>query len=178
MITGLIGVILLLGNRQGRIGTGIGTGDETMQLIGILTIILGSFCWVSASLHIKYNPLRSSSYVNTCVQLLSAGIICLVISLIRQEPQSLVLNNLKTESVAAILYLAIISSLITFMAFMWLIKIKPAAVVSTYAYVNPVVAVLLGWGFAGEHISGLQIFALFVILSGVLFVNMPKYKTV
>jgi drug/metabolite transporter (DMT)-like permease len=174
LITGLIGVILLLGNRQGRVVT----GDETMQLIGILTIIFGSFCWVSASLHIKYNPLRSSSYVNTCIQLLTAGIICITISLIRHEPQSLVLNDLKPESVAAILYLAIISSLITFMAFMWLIKIKPAAIVSTYSYVNPVVAVLLGWGFAGEHISGLQIFALFVILSGVLFVNMPKYKTV
>lgn len=61
--------------------------------------------------------------------------------------------------------------------FMWLIKIKPAAVVSTYFYVNPVVAVLLSWGFTGEHISGLRIFALFIILSGILFVNMPKYKT-
>lgn len=174
LITGLIGVFLLLGNQDGRAGT----GDETMQLIGILTIIMGSFFWVSASLHIKYNPLRSSSFVNTCIQLLTAGIICLVISLIRQEPQSLILHTIKTESIAAILYLSTISSLITFMAFMWLIKVKPPAIVSTYAYVNPVVAVLLGWGFAGEHISGLQIFALFVILSGVLFVNIPKYKTV
>lgn len=174
LITGLIGVFLLLGNQNNRAGA----GNETMQLIGILTIIMGSFCWVSASLHIKYNPLRSSSFVNTCIQLLTAGVICLVISLIRQEPQSLVLNTIKRESVVAILYLSTISSLITFMAFMWLIKVKPPAIVSTYAYVNPVVAVLLGWGFAGEHISGLQIFALFVILSGVLFVNIPKYKTV
>ncbi len=172
LITGLIGVFLLLGNRNGRAGT----GDETMQLVGITTIITGSFFWVSASLHIKYNSLQSSSFVNTCIQLLTAGVICLAISLIRQEPQSLIFNNIKTESIAAILYLAIISSLITFMAFMWLIKIKPPAIISTYAYVNPVVAVLLGWGFAGEHISGLQIFALFVILSGVLFVNIPKYK--
>jgi drug/metabolite transporter (DMT)-like permease len=171
LTTGFIGVILLLGNRGGHAGA----SDDTMQLIGILTIIMGSFFWVSASLHIKYNPLRSSIYVNTCIQLLTAGIICLVISFIRQEPQSLIPNNIKTESIMAILYLSIISSLITFMAFMWLIKIKPPAIVSTYAYVNPVVAVLLGWGFAGEHISILQIFALFIILSGVLFVNIPKY---
>ena len=176
LVTGLIGVIMLLGNRQSLVKTGIGTTDETMQLIGILTIIAGSFCWVSASLHIKYNPLRSSNYVNTCIQLLSAGLICITISLIRQEPQNLIWDNIKTESVVAVLYLAIISSLITFMAFMWLIKIKPAAVVSTYSYVNPVVGVLLGWTFAGEHISSLQIVALFIILSGVLFVNMPKYK--
>jgi drug/metabolite transporter (DMT)-like permease len=173
LITGLIGVILLLGNKSGRVGT----GDEKTQLLSILMIIMGSFFWVSSSLHIKYNPLKTSNYVSTCIQLLTGGVICLIISLIRQEPQHVVINTIKHESIFAILYLGIISSLITFMAFMWLIKIKPPAIISTYAYVNPVVAVLLGWGFAGESISHLQILALFIILSGVLFVNIPKYKT-
>ena len=62
------------------------------------------------------------------------------------------------------------------MAFIWLIKIQSPAIVSTYSYVNPDVAVLLGWGFAGKHISALQIGALFIILCGVLFVNIPKYR--
>lgn len=173
LITGLIGVILLLSNKSGRVGT----GDASTQLWAILMIIMGSFFWVSVSLHIKYNPLRTSNYVNTCIQLLTAGLTCLVISLLRNEPQSLVFANIRTDAVLAVLYLSIVSSLITFMAFMWLIKVKPPAIISTYSYVNPVVAVLLGWGFAGETITYLHVFALFIILLGILFVNIPKYKT-
>ena len=173
LITGLIGVILLLSNKSGRVGT----GDASTQLWAILMIIMGSFFWVSVSLHIKYNPLRTSNYVNTCIQLLTAGLTCLVISLLRNEPQSIVFANIRTDAILAVLYLSIVSSLITFMAFMWLIKVKPPAIISTYSYVNPVVAVLLGWGFAGETITYLQVFALFIILLGILFVNIPKYKT-
>jgi drug/metabolite transporter (DMT)-like permease len=173
LIMGLIGVILLMSNKAGRGGI----GDERTQLLSVLMIIIGSFLWVSGSLYLKYQPLKTSTFVNTCIQLLTAGLFCLIISLIRQEPQNLVINSIKTESVLAIFYLSIVSSLITFMAYIWLIKIKPPAIVSTYSYVNPVVAVLLGWGFAGESISFLQIFALFVILLGVLFVNIQKYKT-
>ena len=173
LITGLIGVILLLSNKSGRVGI----GDASTQLWAILMIIMGSFFWVSASLHIKYNPLRTSNYVNTCIQLLTAGLTCLIISLLRNEPQSIVFANIRTDAILAVLYLSIVSSLITFMAFMWLIKVKPPAIISTYSYVNPVVAVLLGWGFAGETITYLQVFALFIILLGILFVNIPKYKT-
>jgi drug/metabolite transporter (DMT)-like permease len=146
--------------------------------VSILLIILGSFLWVLGSLYLKYKPLKTSTYVNTCIQLLTAGILCLIISLIKNEPQNLIINNIRLESVIAIFYLSIVSSLITFMAYIWLIKVQPPAIVSTYSYINPVVAILLGWGFAGEHISGIQIVALFVILSGVFFVNMPKYRTI
>jgi drug/metabolite transporter (DMT)-like permease len=62
------------------------------------------------------------------------------------------------------------------LAFQWLIRVKPPAVVSTYAYVNPLVATLLGWLFAGEHISTAQLVALAIILTGVLFVNIPRYQ--
>jgi drug/metabolite transporter (DMT)-like permease len=55
--------------------------------------------------------------------------------------------------------------------------VRPPAIVSTYSYVNPVVAVLLGWGFAGESMSVVQILGLFIILSGVFLVNFQKYKT-
>jgi drug/metabolite transporter (DMT)-like permease len=173
LLIGLLGVILLVGNKSGRAGV----DDETTQLMSIFMIIFGSFLWVSGSLYLKYQTLKTSSYVNTCIQLLTAGVVCLAISWARHEPQNLILNNIKTESIIAILYLSIVSSLITFMAFMWLIKIQPPAIVSTYSYVNPVVAVLLGWGFAGESMTLVQILGLLVTLLGVLFVNIPKYKS-
>lgn len=173
LVTGLVGVILLLGNKSGRVGV----ADEKVQLLSILLIISGSFCWVASSLHLKYNPLKTSTYVNTSVQLLTASFVCFIISALRSEPQNLSIQAIRFDSVVAIFYLSIVSSLITFMAYMWLIKVKPPAIVSTYSYVNPLVAVLLGWAFAGESITPLQVLALFIILLGVLFVNIPKYKT-
>ena len=174
LVTGLIGVVLLLGFKQGRSGA----TDAGMQAISILIMIAGSAMWVIGALYLKYNPTKTSIYVSTSIQLLAAGILCLVISTIRSEPQTIILNEIRIDSIIALGYLAIVSSLITFMAFVWLIKIKPPAIVSTYSYVNPVVAVLLGWGLGNEHITPLQLVALVIILSGVLFVNIPKYKSV
>ncbi|GAB2832463.1 DMT family transporter [Ferruginibacter profundus] len=172
LISGLLGVILLLGFKKGRAGS----SDEYMQVLSICCMIGGSFLWVSGSLYLKYNPSTTSPYVNSSIQLLSAGIFCLLISLFRQEPQHLVISSIQTNAAIALFYLAIVSTLVTFMAYIWLIKVRPPAIVSTYSYVNPVVAVLLGWGLGGESISWLQIIALVIILSGVLLVNIPRYK--
>jgi drug/metabolite transporter (DMT)-like permease len=174
LITGLVGVVLLLGFKQGRSGS----DDAGMQVMSILIMIAGSAMWVIGALYLKYNPTKTSTYVSTSIQLLAAGVFCLVISALRNEPQTIVLDEVRMDSIIALGYLSIASSLITFMAFVWLIKIKPPAIVSTYSYVNPVVAVLLGWGLGNEHMTTLQLIALAIILSGVLFVNIPKYKSI
>jgi drug/metabolite transporter (DMT)-like permease len=173
LITGLLGVIMLVGFKKGRTGS----GDEYMQLLSILVMIGGSFLWVTGSLFLKYNPSKNSAYVNSSIQLLSAGIFCLLISWCRHEPQEIIIVTIRADAIAALCYLAIVSTLITFMAFVWLIKVRPPAIVSTYSYVNPLIAVLLGRAFAGESISFIQVIALLVILSGVLLVNIPKYRT-
>ena len=67
-------------------------------------------------------------------------------------------------------------SVVTYISYLWLLKIRPAAQVTTYVYVNPVVAVLLGAVIANEQITWLQIIALVIILSGVLIVNRVRYK--
>lgn len=173
LITGLIGVILLLGFKNGTVDT----GNDGMQIFSILVMIAGSFLWVAGSLYLKYNPSDTSLYASTSIQLLTAGIFCLIICSLNGELQQFSPGEVRAESVVAILYLSIVSSLITFMAFVWLVKVRPPAIVSTYSYINPVVAVLLGWGFADERISFIQLFSLTLILCGVLFVNIPKYKT-
>ncbi len=172
LLTGLLGVILLMGSRAGRPGL----GGHGMQVISILTIVGGSFLWVCGSLYLKYRPTPTSIYVSTCIQLLTAGLVCSLVSLLRQEPQVFSIDKVQASSVFALLYLSIVSSLLTFMAYIWLIKVRPPVIVSTYSYVNPLVAVLLGWRIAGETISWLQLLALLLILCGVLFVNIPKYR--
>jgi len=172
LLLGLVGVILLLGFKQGRSGS----SSAYMQLMAILVIIAGSFFWVMGSLYLKYKPSPVSVYVTTSIQFISAGLFCALISYSTGEANRFSLQQVGTGPIVALLYLAIISSMLTFLAYIWLVKIKPPAIVSTYAYVNPVVAVLLGWGFAGEHISRLQLLALFIILCGLLCVNIPRYR--
>ena len=74
------------------------------------------------------------------------------------------------------LYLVTMGSLAGYSAYVWLLQVRPATQVSTYAYVNPVVAVLLGTLLAGEHMSLLQIAGLAVILTSVLLINLSKYR--
>lgn len=168
----LIGVIILMAFKQARAGS----GDETMQVIAILAIIAGSFLWVLGLLYLKYKPSPVSVYVSTPIQMLSAGMFCLVLSYVTSDLNKFEINNVLPSAVYALFYLAIISSLFTFLAFQWLIQVKPPAIVSTYSYVNPMVATLLGWLFANENISVIQLAALAIILTGVLFVNIPRYQ--
>jgi drug/metabolite transporter (DMT)-like permease len=171
LLIGLSGVILLMAFKTGRHGS----GSELWQAIAILVIVTGSCIWASVSLYLKYNPSKTSVYVSTSIQLLSAGAVMWLTSYFAGELDTFAISNVRLDSVLAMLYLAIISSLFGFLSFIWLIKVQPPAVVSTYSYVNPLVATLLGWAFANETISAIQLLALALILTGVLFVNIPKY---
>lgn len=172
LVLGLVGVSLLMILKT---NTHIG-GPISMQLISILVIIAGSFLWVLGSLYLRNNPSSTSVYANTTVQLFAAGICCLLISLFNGEMNHFSLSQTRLDGWLSVTYLAIFSNTLTFLAFVWLIKIKPPAIVSTYSYVNPMVATLLGWGLGNEHITLVQILALSLILSGVLFVNLGRNK--
>jgi drug/metabolite transporter (DMT)-like permease len=171
---GLLGVVLLATFKKGPVGN----VSEEMQLIGIAIIVLGSFFWVAGSLFLKYKPSPTSVYVNTSIQLLSAGVFCSILSYLNAEWTIFSFDSIQLNALLALLYLAIVSSLIGFLSFMWLIKVQPPAIVSTYSYVNPLVATLLGWAFAHEHITSVQLIALGTILLGVLLVNIPNYQKI
>lgn len=171
LLLSMIGVIILMSFKQGRAGT----GNEFMQSFAILSMIVGSGLWVAGALYLKYRPSKITVYVSTAIQLLSAGIFCMILSLISGEFSTFSMDRVVPEAVYSLFYLGILSSMVTFLAFSWLIRQQPPAIVSTYAYVNPLVATLLGWLFANEHISAAQLAALGIILTGVLFVNIPRY---
>lgn len=172
LVMGLLGVILLMAYKKGRTGN----KNDNMQLIAILTMAIGSCFWVIGSLFLRYHPSATSLYVSTTIQLLSAGFVCLLLSYAVGELSKFSISSIHINAVIALLYLAIVSSLITFLAYVWLIKVRPPAMVSTYSYINPLVATLLGWAFAGEHILPIQLLALLIILGGVFLVNVPRYQ--
>lgn len=170
LFLGLVGVILLASQKTNHSKD----SSDILQLLCILVMIGGSFLWVAGSLYLKYKTSNNSVIANTSVQLLSAGAVCSIITVFNGETSEFVFQNVQTPAWLALIYLSIVSTALTYLAFLWLIKIKPPAVVSTYSYVNPLVATLLGWGFGNESISNIQLIALGVILIGVLFVNLGK----
>ena len=86
-------------------------------------------------------------------------------------------GSIPLDAWLSIVYLILFGSIAAFSAYVWLLKVRPATQVSTYAYVNPVVAVLLSLTFTNEVIGLTQVIGLVIILGSVLLINLPKYKT-
>jgi drug/metabolite transporter (DMT)-like permease len=94
------------------------------------------------------------------------------------EQQNFILKNISWQSVGALAYLIVMGSLVAYMAYVWLLSIRPASLVGTYAYVNPVVDVFLGWLIANEHVNTQKIIGLLIVIAGLVVVNMSKEKKV
>lgn len=173
LIVGFAGVILLFGEQLGPIFAG---GSVVSKLSGMLLLILGSISWSSGSLYAKHHPTEGSGAVNVAWQMIVAGLLFLPGGWVNHEFDQLDLSHISLKAWGALTYLIIFGSIAAYSAYVWLLKIRPATQVSTYAYVNPVIAVVLGMVFAGEHISMLQITGLIIILGSVLLINLSKYR--
>jgi len=143
----------------------------------MLLLLLGSVCWSTGSLYAKHVKTTLSSSVSTAWQMLAAGIIYIPAALLHGEFTTANLQRIQPMSWFAVLYLVVLGSIAAYSAYVWLLQVRPATQVSTYAYINPVIAVILGIVFAGEHISLLQIAGLVVILTSVLMINLAKYRS-
>ena len=170
LVIGFLGVLLLLGFGNNR------TSLPTNQWPGIVVLLLGGMAWTVGSLYSKYKPANSSLLVSGSVQLLAAGIFCGIVSGFSGEWQHFSPEGINTSSWLALLYLIIMGSLVAYLSYLYLLKKRSPAQVSTYVYVNPMIALLLSALIANESISFLKIISLLIILGGVLLVNLPKYS--
>lgn len=150
--------------------------SDKMKLISFFVLVLGSICWVIGSLYSKYQPSNGSTGMKASIQMMAAGIVSLITGIGSGELQQFAWSGISTESMLAVLYLISFGSLIGYMSFVWLMSVRPPSLVGTYAYVNPVVAVFLGWLIAHEQITWHQVLALAIILAGVIIVNLSKEK--
>ena len=172
LIIGFIGVLMLFRDSATK---SIATSGGVASIIGFLILLIGMFSWAGGSIYTKYTATGSST-VNSAWQMFAAGIFFIPASFINNEWSSFNWSAVTTESWLAVLYLITMGSLAGFSAYVFLLRVKPVAQVSTHVYVNPVVAVLLGVFFAGEKMTGLQIAGLAIILTSVLLINLSKYR--
>jgi len=174
MLIGLAGVVLLFSEQISKVFSM--PESSNVKMSSMVLLVLGAIAWAGGSLYSKYKPAQGSIIVISTWQMLAAGITFIPGVLIRGELNGFEWQNVPYESWMSLIYLVVMGSIAGFSAYVWLLQVRSAMQVSTYAYVNPVVAVLLGVFFANEKISTIQIVGLIIILGSVLLINVAKYR--
>jgi drug/metabolite transporter (DMT)-like permease len=173
LLIGFGGVILLFaGKAAGDLFT------DRIKFISLLVLIGGTVTWTIGTLYSKYRSMQGSTTMKVGIQMLAAGVLFFPLGLIFNEQQNFAFSHITTKSLLALAYLILMGSIVAYMAYMWLLSVKPASLVGTYAYVNPVVAVFLGWLVADESVSTQQAIGLVVIIAGLVIVNFSREKKV
>tara|TARA_R110002111_G_scaffold50260_3_gene88175 strand:+ start:1399 stop:2322 length:924 start_codon:yes stop_codon:yes gene_type:complete len=168
VIIGCIGIYLLVSQREM-------IGKEGM-ITGMIMIFICMLSWAYCSLFVAKADLPSNFFVNTGYQMLFGGSMLLIASFIIGE-ERLPLSSWNTEVINSMLMLIIFGSIVAFTAFNYLLsKVSPEKV-ATSTYVNPIVALILGWYFLNENISLQSIIAAALLLTGVYFINTKKMLT-
>ena len=146
LVLGFIGIIVLVGPSD--VG---GHGD--VSPLGALVLILGSLSWAIGSFWSRDAQLPESGLLTTGMEMLGGGVLLLLVGMLAGEFSHFDIHGVSHASAVGLVYLITFGSLLGFTSYIWLLdKVSPARL-GTYAYVNPIVAVLLGWAIAGERLS-------------------------
>jgi drug/metabolite transporter (DMT)-like permease len=149
-------------------------GGARADTVGALVLVLASLSWAAGSLYTKFAPKTASGTKSTGTQMLAGGLALLLAAIVAGEPAQLDLAHASTSSLIAFAYLLTFGSLIGFTAYVYLLAHTSAAKASTYAYVNPVVAVFLGWAIGHEAVTSRTMVAAAVILAGVAIITVTR----
>lgn len=181
LILGFIGVIMLFAEQITI------AGDESQRLLNIfcmILLILGSIAWTIGSLYSKYASKQNVDtkteelhvMVQTSWQMITAGVLFAIVGFSNGEFSAFEVSEVSVGGWFSLVYLITFGSILAFGSYIWLIQNRPVTEVSTYAYVNPVVAVALSYFFTDDVVTSLQIGGLGIVLLSVLLMNWNLYK--
>jgi len=167
VLIGLVGVALLVG------GGGLNNGQSVsaLSLAGAVAVVLAGFAWAGGSVYAARRPIGASTSMTAGMQMMAGGGLLLLLSLVTGDFKRLNLGAASWVSLGAFGYLLVFGSLVGFTAYSWLLRHVTTARAATYAYVNPVVAVLLGWLFAHEPLTLRMSLAAAVIVGSVVLIT-------
>ena len=161
---GLVGMVILIGPKAI-------IGEGNIDEVGTLILLVGSVSWSIGTLMTRWSKRSGSPLVFAALQMLAASAAMLVMSLFTGDWRQFSWSGLTPLSIFSFWYLVIAGSIIGYTAYVYLLGVVSAAKASTYAYVNPIIAVVLGWLFANEPLGGRTIVAAAVILAGVAIIT-------
>lgn len=165
LVLGFIGIILLVKNSGGDVS------NTSSQWIGYTALVFASIAWATGSVYSRVAKLPSSSFMAIAMQMLTGGLLCLLFGLLTGEAARFDPAQVSMHSALAVGYLIFFGSIVGFSAYIWLLKVADPTMVSTYAYVNPVVAVILGWALAGEQMTIRDGIGAIIILLAVIIIT-------
>ncbi|HEU5348229.1 MAG TPA: drug/metabolite exporter YedA [Ktedonobacterales bacterium] len=168
LIIGFAGVALLASQAESS-----GTGP---QLAGILALVVATCCWAIGSLYARNAPFPKTQLLGTGMEMLAGGAVLVFVAGITGEWGQVHFAAISVKSLLALAFLIVFGSLIAFSAYVWLLHHVSAVSVSTYAYVNPVVAVFLGWAFADEAITWVTLVSAAIIISAVALITVARAR--
>lgn len=147
------------------------TTDTEIHWIGIIALLFATLSWSIGSLYSRKSNLPESHLLSIAMQMLVGGGLLLIASFFLGEWSNFNLTNITTRSYVAMGYLILFGSIIAYNAYLWLLKNAESAWVSTYAFVNPIIAVLLGWALAGEQLTINSLIATAIIITAVVIIT-------
>jgi drug/metabolite transporter (DMT)-like permease len=167
ILLGILGVTLLIDFNEVR------HGGVDLAGAGILTF--GSICWAGGSLYARNAKVSTSTLMTAAMQMLWGGTALVLAGILTGEHRNFAVQNVAATSLIALLYLTVFGAIIGYTAYSWLVTATTPARAATYAYVNPAVAVFLGWSIAGEPLTGRMLLAMGVIVSAVIVITNAKH---
>lgn len=174
---------VFVGLALGLVGLGLLIGPDALAAHGsanawaMFVPVLGSLFWASGSIVSRYAARPQSAQLATGMQMLAGGAAMLVLGALTLEPRHFDIHAVAASSVVGMLYLVTFGSLLGFTAYTYLLGASAPAKVATYAYVNPVVAVVLGWAIAGEPFTTHMLLSAAVILAGVVIITLANVSS-
>lgn len=168
LVIGLAGVYILIGPAA--------LSGEPIDPVGAGTVLLACLFWSLGSLHSRKASLPSSAFLSASMELIVAGIAFFLITWSTGEWHRVDPAVVSMKSVMALLYLTLFGSILTVTSYVWLLRVVSASKVATYAYVNPVVAILLGATLAGEPVSARVVFSAAMIIAAVALITLGRSR--
>ncbi len=170
LLIGFVGIFILVGPSE------ISGSATKLNPFGVTALLGACLFWATGSMYSKSADLPKSSLMNTGAQMLMGSVSLFIVSLISGELHGWDVTAVSARSLYGLSYLIFVGSLIGFASYGWLLQNAPISLVSTYAYVNPIVAVLLGALFANEVLEPRIWMATGVIIGSVIFINSTRPK--
>ena len=164
LVLGLVGIWLLVGPSD--------LGGEPVDPLGALAVGAAAFCWAVGSIYQRGAPKAEATLLNVGMQMLAGGALLLLAGGVLGE--RLVLADVSAKSAGALAYLVFVGAIVGYSAYVWLLKVSTPAKASTYAYVNPVVAVLLGWALADEPLGPRVLSASVAVVAAVALITTAR----
>lgn len=163
LLLGFAGVVLLISPNL--------SSTSHIPLLPLLIIPLSSLSWAAGSVYSRHARMPASPMLGNGMEMLAGGLLLTVVGTVTGEWSQAHISAISAKSLWALIFLIGFGSIVGFSSYIWMLRHSPLALASTYAYVNPVVAVFLGWALAGEAITTQTLIAAAVIIGAVVIIN-------